>query len=99
MVNFGPDDQDPRDAKRGGEKADPRESGGQQHARDASERNAGIGQEGDERNGNQTRHGEPLGAPVETRENGSQQHARQGQAQSPRQTNHFEPPRHKEGHE
>lgn len=31
MVNFGPNDQDPRDSQRGGETVNPRESGG--HAR------------------------------------------------------------------
>ena len=98
MVNFGPNDQDPRDGKRGGEKADPRESGGQLNARDASDRNAGAGQEGDDRSGDTSRHGEPLGEPVESRENGAAQHGRQGQAQSPKQTNHYEPPKRKEGH-
>lgn len=99
MVNFGPNDQDPRDSTRGGEKADPRESGGQLGARDA-----GSGapdteqQEGDERSEGR-RHSEPLGAPVESRENGAQQHGRRGQAGSPVQTNHFEPPRKKEGHD
>ncbi len=29
---------------------------------------------------------------------GQPQHARKGQAQSPVQENHFEPPKHKEGH-
>ena len=98
MVNFGPNDQDPRDAKRGSEKADPRENGGELSARDASDRNPGTEQEGDDRNEGR-RHSEPLGAPVESRENGSQQHARRGQAESPVQTNHYEPPRQKEGHE
>lgn len=98
MVNFGPDDQDPRDSRRGGEKGDPRESGGELGARDAGDRNPGSGQEGDDRSEGR-RHSEPLGAPVESRENGAQQHGRRGQAESPVQTNHFEPPRQKEGHE
>jgi hypothetical protein len=98
MVNFGPNDQDPRDGKRGGEKADPRESGGELSARDAGDRNPGGEQEGDDRHEGR-RHSEPLGEPVESRENGAQQHGRRGQAESPVQTNHFEPPRQKEGHE
>ena len=44
------------------------------------------------------RHSEPLGAPVDSRQSGNVQHDRKGQAESPKQTNHFEPPRHKEGH-
>lgn len=44
-------------------------------------------------------HDEGLGEPVRSREEGFAQHARKGQAESPKQTNHFEPPRgtNKEG--
>lgn len=38
-------------------------------------------------------HDEGLGEPVRSREEGFAQHARKGQAESPTQTNHFEPPR------
>jgi hypothetical protein len=38
-------------------------------------------------------HDEGLGEPVQSREAGFAQHARKGQAESPKQTNHFEPPR------
>lgn len=64
-------------------------------------RTARSGQQG--KNGNQDAANdrgpsEPLGEPVESREEGATQHARKGHAQSPKQSNHFEPPKHKEGH-
>ena len=85
MVNFGPNDRDARDREN-----DPIEA-----------RTARRGQQGG--NGNQAAANDrapddALGDPVESREEGGTQHGRKGQAQSPKQSNHFEPPKEKEGH-
>lgn len=91
MTNYGPNDRDPRDEPQG----EPLSGKIARETAQGRERS----QEGDGANDGDTSRGDDiLGEPVETREAGFAQHARQGQAQSPKQTNHFEPPRHKEGH-
>ena len=109
MTNYGQNDRDPRDEPRGGETlegkvaretAQGRERTGATGAADSQ----GVGREasrqGDGVNDGDTSRGDDaLGEPVQSREAGFAQHARKGQAESPKQTNHFEPPKQKEGHE
>ena len=104
MTNYGPNDRDPRDEPNGGERlegkvaretAERREQTGARGVGDSlgvsgRERSA----QGDGANDADTSRGDDaLGEPVASREAGFAQHARKGQAESPKQTNHFEPPR------
>ena len=109
MTNYGPNDRDPRDEPKGGqtlegkvaiETAQGRERSGAKGVGDSQ----GVSgrersRQGDGANDGDTSRGDDaLGEPVESREAGFAQHARKGQAESPKQTNHFEPPKHREGH-
>ena len=103
MTTYGPNDRDPRDEPRGGEKlegkiaretAEGRERTGATGASDSQGVPREASRQGDGANAGDTSRGDDaLGEPVETREAGFAQHARKGQAESPKQTNHFEPPR------
>ncbi|HEX2780535.1 MAG TPA: hypothetical protein VHM30_13605 [Gemmatimonadaceae bacterium] len=98
MADYGPNDRDPRDEPRGGEKLEgqvARETAeGREHTGGAERSRQGDGAN----DGDTSRGDDALGEPVQSREAGFAQHARQGQAQSPKQTNHFEPPKDQEGH-
>ena len=61
---------------------------------DANDRDTGMGRDRDEAGERLDERGERLHENL----GGHPQHARKGQAQSPVQENHFEPPKHKEGH-
>ena len=111
MTNYGPNDRDPRDEPRGGETLEgkvARETAQGRERTGATGASDSQGVRGDSReasrqgdganDGDTSRGDDALGEPVQSREAGFAQHARQGQAQSPKQTNHFEPPKEQEGH-
>ena len=97
MVNFGPDDRD-RDPR--GKQGDQSAEEGRRATPGGKEDRAGLtrNERYDQPHNGHPHHAGPLGEPVESREQGAAQHGRQGQAQSPKQSNHFEPPPTKEGH-
>ena len=82
MTNYGPNDRDSRDGPNKGETLEGKV------ARESAEDAADVGDVTELET-----HGQGLGEPVHSREEGFAQHARRGQAESPKQTNHFEPPR------
>lgn len=82
MTNYGPNDRDSRDGPNKGETLEGKVARETENGRDEVEEQH-----------THKDHDAPLGEPVRTREEGFAQHARKGQAESPKQTNHFEPPR------
>ena len=92
MTNYGPDDRDPRDEPNGGEPLEGKVARETAEGRERSRQGDGAN------DGDTSRGDDALGPPVASREAGFAQHARKGQAESPKQTNHFEPPKEQEGH-
>ena len=82
MTNYGPNDRDARDGPNKGETLEGKV------ARESADAAATAGDVTELET-----HDQGLGEPVHSREEGFAQHARRGQAESPKQTNHFEPPR------
>jgi hypothetical protein len=89
-----------RETAQGREETGARGAGDSQGVRgDSAGGDRDRSRQGDGANDGDTSRGDDaLGEPVASREAGFAQHARKGQAESPKQTNHFEPPKHKEGH-